>query len=298
MNTRRRATIFVSLAMFVAAAGCNLNSRPGDRGRLLFQYYSDKDARNFDKPIIAGGHLRVYVYDIFERRRTEILEAASQTPGVARVEGAVDHLFVVHGVAPGRATFEVCARDADGEVRRDTVDLRVERTQAVQMHPKGARAFTGRVLRARDPVVGEKKLTVTTGSRIRIPWRRETAEGEPLIGYGVYPIAIEPAGAATLHDRRIQDDDFTLLTPDEPGTFEVVPADGLGGDPLVVEAVAPRDARAGAWGTGKREHVRQACDCGWGRSLLTIILIIVAVWLATALAACLLLLWIVRSPGG
>ncbi|MFB6374696.1 MAG: hypothetical protein ABEN55_16605, partial [Bradymonadaceae bacterium] len=256
-----------------------------------------------------------FVYDIFERRRTEILEAISQNPDVARVAGTVDHLFVVEGVEPGRAEFTVRARDADGEIRRDTVSLRVARPRSVHLHPKKAVAFTGRIVNARDPAVGDKKLTVTTGSRIRIGWTRETAGGEPLVGYGVYPIAIQPSGAAKVRERRIQDDNFTLMMPDRPRTFEVVPAGNYRGDSLVVETVESRGdsvaAVAGRDVGGLSDHSIQSRhranrhvsadlslvdNLGWGRRIIRIILTVVAVWLTLSLAACLLLLWLVRSP--
>lgn len=72
---------------------------------------------------------------------------------------------------------------------------------------------------------------------------------------------------------RLQDDP-ALSVPDAVRTLEVVPANGSHGDSFFVETD----------------------EQGWCRGIVEIILIIAAAWLAIALVACLLLLWIVRSP--
>ncbi|QDG52158.1 hypothetical protein FIV42_15825 [Persicimonas caeni] len=258
---------YLMLVLFAAAlvaTGCDLNRHTGEHGQIVFEYYSLEDHTNFNKPIIEGGRVELFLYEVGDEAPLDVIAATSLAPDTAVVDGHVANLVVVHGLAPGRARFEVRAVDEDGEVHVDTLAMRVDRARTIRMYGDDASVFNGASdssdthiamakLAAETHLMDEEdweddeddededdavqRLTFETGDRVEIPWTRYSATGEPLIGYGAYPIAIDPPNAAKLHDRLTDDDAFTLFMPEEPQTFEVVPAAGYEGDRLVIEVV-------------------------------------------------------------
>lgn len=229
--------VSLTVALSAVATGCDLNRLTGEQGQLVFEYYFDEDHINFNKPIIEGGYHELFVYDVTNRERTQIEEARALTPKTAAVEGHVQHLVVVEALRPGIAEFQVRARDSAGQVRLDTLSMRVEPPHSLCFRPEDANAFSGTIVDYEE--VGERILTVTTESRIEIPWTRRAANGEPLLGYGVYPIDVSPSDAARIHDGITDAETFTLMMPDEPTTFEVEPQQQLEGEGFVVEVVEP-----------------------------------------------------------
>lgn len=246
MTTITRIALLLITALIAALAfsGCDINRHTGEHGQLVFEYYSQQDRYNFNKPIIEGGYLDIFLYDIPEGRPVEVLSATALTPDRGRVEGATENLVVVQGITTGWAKFEVRAIDEDEELRVDVIRMRVDGAHSIHFRPEGARVLDGLSLSKEalsNEALNEEKvgyLEVTTGSRVEIPWTRRSAKKEPLVGYGVYPIAIDPPDAAELHDRLTTHDTVTLFMPDEPTTFELVPAKGLRGDRLIIEVVS------------------------------------------------------------
>lgn len=243
----RLLSIAIATICCVAIVGCDTNRHAGDDGQLIFEYYSTKDRYNFNKPVIEEGYLDVFAYDIPENERVTVEKATSLTPKVARIEGRVANLFVVEGRSSGRAKFEVRARNEEGQLRVDTFALRIDRPTSVHFDPKWATAFSGRIVN-RNPIGDEDpQLEVTAGSRIEIPWTRRSSNGEPLVGYGVYPVEVDPPEAAEIHDDLTEDESLTLRISDTPQTFDVVPKEGYDGDEITIEIVDhnPLDRAAG-----------------------------------------------------
>lgn len=231
--------IFIIIAVAMAGVvACDINRHAGHNGQLMFEYYSTMDRFNFNKPVIEGGNLAVFTYDIPEHQPADIVEARSTTPEVARIDDIDGNLFVVHGLSTGRAKFEVRARTEGGELRIDTVALRVDEATSVHFEPELATASRGKILR-HNPVDGpDPTLEVTADSRIEIPWARISSGGEALVGYGAYPIAIEPPDDASIYDTD-DDESITLSMPDDERTFAVVPAEDYEGDEMTIEVVDP-----------------------------------------------------------
>jgi hypothetical protein len=267
MTARTVVGLSLILAMVGLFAGCDLNRHTGHHGQLVFEFYSDKDTYNFNKPIIEGGYLDLFLYDVGEERPTEVQTAVSLDPDIARIEGHVANLVVVQGLAPGRARIEVRAVDEDGLVRPDTIAVRVDKPQTVRFDESHAHVVNGASTSIgvhgpydpdeddeADEDEAEATVVFQTGARVEIPWTRTSANGEPLVGYGVFPVAVAPAGAAKIHDRLTEDDSITLFMPDEPQTFELGPAIGYRGDRLLIEVVEPDSVDEAVDGAEKLGH--------------------------------------------
>lgn len=282
MTTKRWKVALLLVVVIAGLVGCKSHRQPGERGELIFEYFADIDRGDFDKPIIVDGYLELYVYDVDEEEPVEIRDAKSLDEKVARVDDEVDNAFVVQGLAAGRARFEVRARDEAGQTRTDVIAFRVAAPKSVEFEASRAVATSGEIIDWEYLEGSTQKLEVTPDARVQIPWERRAANGDGLIGFGVFPIDIEPDGAATIHDRLTDGDTVTLFMPGEPQTFEVLPGEGCTGNRLVIEVVDPDEVTAGLplnWAPIQ--------PLGFGRSLLK--------WIVLWLLIGALMMWTLHS---
>lgn len=246
MTTKILALTLV-LAFCVIPVGCDksmVNRHTGEHGYLVFEYESAKDPHNFNKPIFEGALLELEVTDVPAGLPVQITTVRALTPQTGRVAKQKGNRFAVDALSVGWALFEVHGRDKEGRLRIDTIRLRVDRVETLRFHPRKARVFAESS--GDDPeTTTVQRIEVPAGSRVEIPWTRLSAKQEPLIGYGVFPIAIKPPGAARIDESVRAQDHFTLVIADEsiPFEFEVVPAAGLRGDRLIIEVVKPRASK-------------------------------------------------------
>lgn len=244
--TIRRFAFFFILAGLLCGADCNTNRHTGDDGRLVFEYESAEDPRNFNKPIIVGGQLDMRVSPVGEAESVELEKVVARNPSVADVASSDETGFRIVGEAAGRARFRAGARDDEGENRVDALDVRVDEVADVRLWANDAiedNAFNE--LRSRFAAPGSEpnrpprkmRAEFEVESVVKIPWTRLSQKGEVLVGYGVEPVRIVPDGAAEIVRDHRDDDYLKLEMPRHETTFSIVPADGLDGDELVVEVV-------------------------------------------------------------
>jgi hypothetical protein len=193
-----RAWLVAALALAVLGVACDSDvcRHTGQRGEFVFEYYSEKDTHNFNKPVIVDGFLALYVYRVGTENAVDITEATSRQAGVVRVEGHATNRLTIQGVAPGRARIDVRAT-VDGQPSTDTIAIRVDRGARIQFDAAGSWVVGERDMR----VEGDSDyLRFPTGARVEIPWTRWSASGEPLVGYGVFPIEMQPAESADVDE--------------------------------------------------------------------------------------------------
>lgn len=199
--TRTTSLLIVSTALTTLAAGC-VSSTTGEEGNLSFRYSSPNDARNFNKPIAVGAKLDVRVYaagtvEPGEDDAAEIVSASAGDSAVFTVSNGGGNTIIVEGVGAGSSELLVTATVAGEEVS-DRVTMMARVPEVLKLtHLCG------------DP--GRAVGFYLVGQEIDLGFGMELSDGQQMIGYGYYPIDVEPTAGATLKtDSR--DQTFVKLT--------------------------------------------------------------------------------------
>ncbi len=189
---------------------------------------SHEDPLNFNKPIIEGGTLEVFVHDVAEDAPAMLVSVRSLRPDVVRVTGNVAHMTGLKGRKPGRAPIVVRARDRDGDIHTDLFTMRVAAVDGVTLY---------------DPCVGDDEefpsLYRAGEKNVFVPWRRNSSNNEPLTGYGVFPVEVSPEGSAHIDKRSVDWGALRVDMPEEAMVFELRPSADVAGEALAIETVSP-----------------------------------------------------------
>jgi hypothetical protein len=164
------------------AIGCT-STTTGNEGNLDFSYIADDQITNFNKPVAVGAKLELRVAQTGTRREVEVQDASSDDPGVLEVETFSSDRVIVVGTGDGNALIEVSAEVPDGSVVSDSVNML---------------AAVPEVLKLRHSCTtdgAEAKYFVDTDD-VLIGYDMEKSNGQPVIGYGYFPI--ETSGDAEL----------------------------------------------------------------------------------------------------
>ena len=183
------ARVLFMILLLCFSIGCARQT--GARSQVVFMYQAPADPFNFNKPIGVGHTLELYVHDIEHDRPVTIQRVKSLSPDVLSVEGHVAHMFGVKAHKPGRARLVVWFEDEDGQVKRDSVVMRASDVDRVALsHPCGTDD------RGRAP------LYLRGARDLFVPWFRQDANHEIIIGYGQFPVEVSPEGAASIRTNR------------------------------------------------------------------------------------------------
>lgn len=198
MMTRMMPLMVVG-AMVVLGAGCDA-SITGEQGNLEFRYTTDDGVSDFNKAIAIGAKLdlRVYKAGTGADRDVTIKEAVSERSETLAVSGTSGNSFTVEGVAAGSARLSVKATDQSGVTLEDSVTMRAAAPEVLKLkHLCGGDDQARQLYMAGKPVY--------------VMFDMELADGQPVVGYGYYPIKAAPEAAFTLKaDSR--DQQFLQLT--------------------------------------------------------------------------------------
>ena len=179
------------LLSMILCLGASCARQTGARSQVVFMYQAPADPFNFNKPIGVGQTLELYVHDVEHDRPVTIERVKSLSPDVLSVEGHVAHLFGVKAHKPGRARLVVWFKDGDGQMKRDSVVMRASEIAKVHMaHP------------CSPDDRGRAPLYLKGARDMFVPWVRQDANHELLIGYGQFPVKVSPEGAASIRTNR------------------------------------------------------------------------------------------------
>lgn len=172
------------------AIGCT-STTTGNEGNLDFSYTADDDVTNFNKPIAVGAKLELKVLETGSRREVEVTEASTGDPDVLDINQFSSNRVIVAALGEGSTTIEVTATTPDGASVSDSVNM------------LGA---VPDVLTLRHTCVnaGEEAAYLVNTDGVRIDFEMEKDNGQPVIGYGYFPI--EVAGDAELELNRATTD--------------------------------------------------------------------------------------------
>ena len=166
----------------------------GTQGRVTFAYPAVVDIGNFNKPIAPGARLLLKGLEVGQDdEELRILRLTSHAPDVLAVVSVGPTSAVLQGVSVGGARLEMQARDRYGREFTDFVDMTVDRPDHAMFE--------------HDCTDGEF-AAYPANSEIEIPFGLSKKNGQPVIGYGFYPVRVTPKAALALD--RTSDDQGAL----------------------------------------------------------------------------------------
>lgn len=173
-------------AMLAMGAGCDA-SITGEQGNLEFRYMTDDGVSDFNKAIAVGAKLdlRVYKAGTGASRDVTIKEAVSESSDTLAVSNTSGNAFTVEGVAAGTARLSVKATDQSGVTLDDSVTMRAAVPEVLKLkHLCGGDDQARRLYMAGKPAY--------------VMFDMELSDGQPVVGYGYYPVKATPEAAFTV----------------------------------------------------------------------------------------------------
>jgi hypothetical protein len=184
----RRRDLFAG-ATIAAVVGCAAfactSTTTGNEGNLKFSYVTDDNFADFNKPIAVGASLDINVTEAGDDPDpAEVIEASSDDPGVLEVSNVSGNTITVTGGSDGNILLSVDA-DVSGSTVSDSVNLTVRTPEVLQMN---------HTCRAASETEGYYLVDQAAW----VPFELEMENGQPVIGYGYYPVDIDPQGGVEL----------------------------------------------------------------------------------------------------
>ena len=171
----------VGLSVLVFSLACQ-SSLTGNEGNFQFSYAADDRLTDFNKPVAVGAKLDMEVRDVGAQQPVNLTAASFDDPGVLEVTVFNDHTLTVQATGEGSALLSVEGTTNSGEALTDSVNM----LAAVPEVHKMWHTCTDT----------DGEAAYLTDSRVWVPFDFERANGQPIIGYGYYPIIFSDGGAA------------------------------------------------------------------------------------------------------
>ncbi|MCC7072436.1 MAG: hypothetical protein IT383_13995 [Deltaproteobacteria bacterium] len=168
--------------LLVTSVGCR-SRITGNEGNFQFSYVADDRVTDFNKPIAIGASLDIEVTDVGQLRPVTLSAAESDDTAVLEVTGFAGSSVTVHGVADGEPLLTVTGTTASGEDLSDSVNLLVRAPEVLRLAHTCSTTGTAAYI---------------TSQRVYVPFEMERANGQPVIGYGLYPATPSDAAGLTL----------------------------------------------------------------------------------------------------
>jgi hypothetical protein len=188
MHDPHTRLILIALTVVGVSSLACTSTQTGKAGELEFTYVTDDDVRDFNKAIAVGARLDLEVRESgnqpYAERQVTLNEATSSDEGVFEIVNVSGDRFTIEGVGVGTAELRVDATTVDsGEGLIDAVDMRTAVPEVLKLQHSCGDNPAGRV---------GKYLVDQV---VLIPFEMELSDGQPVIGYGYYPVTHEPAAA-------------------------------------------------------------------------------------------------------
>lgn len=161
----------------------------GNEGNFEFSYVADDRITDFNKPIAVGAKLDLEVRDVGQRRPVELLAAAYDDPSVLEVLSFDGNSITVQGVGAGTALLEVEGTTANGETLTDSVNMLSAVPEVLNLWHTCDYSLDSAAYLA--------------GQKVWVPFDMERSNGQPVIGYGYYPVDLSSEAGALNVDEGI-----------------------------------------------------------------------------------------------
>ena len=202
---RKLSAVGATLVVFLLACSSSLT---GNEGNFQFSYAADDRVTDFNKPIAVGARLDIEVRDVGAQLPVELLSATTDDAGVLSVVSFADHRITLAGVGEGSGLLSVEGTTATGETLTDSVNMLAA---VPEVH-----------ILAHTCTAGDEAAYLAA-QRIWVPFEFERSNGQPIIGYGYYPVTFSDGGAAaSLNESDSGQVYMALDTSTAGGTTELV----------------------------------------------------------------------------
>lgn len=178
---RRTLHSLALAALALTALGCR-SKITGNEGNFDFSYVADDDVRNFNKPIAVGAKLDLKVAETGTNRTVALESATSSAEGVLKVKSFQGDTVVLEGVGSGSALISVTGTVPSGTSKSDSVNMLSRVPEVLKLFHTCTTASEARYLVNQDIIVG---------------YDLEMSNGQPVIGYGYWPVTYTPAAGVT-----------------------------------------------------------------------------------------------------
>lgn len=216
--------VFLFPALIIGLTACE-SRQTGHRGQLSFAYSTTQDVENFNKPIAVGGTLEMRINVVGSDEDPTVKHAFTRKDGPLVVSDKGLNLVELKAKKPGGSFLKVMATDEAGKPYRDFVHMRAARVAKINVQ---------------HLCTGKRHAYYMANSRnLALPYSKRSAKNEPLIGYGVYPMSIKPAGAASIRRNNLDDD--SVVIDIEPNTKKFTIESPLMKAPLSFETIKKSD---------------------------------------------------------
>lgn len=188
-SARRTPTLRVAMSLLAvggALGGC-VSRVTGNEGNLVFSYLADDNLLDFNKAIAVGARLDLGVAEAGSNKAVAVETAGAEPASAMAIVSAEGSKIVLEGKAVGDVLLKVTARVAGGTEVNDSVNLLVRKAE---------------VLRLRHACTDAGSAHYLLGNDVLVPFELERSDGQPVIGYGYYPVDVKPAGAVAIDATR------------------------------------------------------------------------------------------------
>ncbi len=177
------------IALALAAlmtVGCQ-STVTGNEGNFRFSYWADDWINDFNKPVAVQGFLDLEVEGV-TGGDVDLSSAAFDDPAVLDVTTFGGGDITITGVGEGNALLEV-EGELDGETLTDSVNMQ---------------AKVPEVLELGHSCTDSSDAAYLLGEDVWVSFEMEMANGQPVIGYGYYPVDLAATSAVVEADNTSQ----------------------------------------------------------------------------------------------
>lgn len=159
-------------AALLLVTGCE-SVVTGNEGNFRFEYDADDRVFDFNKPVAVGARLDLRVIDAGDDAPIELVDASTDDPAVLDVVSFEGNGFTLEGTGDGEVLITVKGAREGGEELSDSVNMLARVPDVHRLsHTCGADGSTAYL--ANQPIY--------------VPFEFERSNGQPVIGYGYYPV--------------------------------------------------------------------------------------------------------------
>ena len=177
----------IGAALFTLVA-CQ-STLTGNEGNFQFSYTADDWLTDFNKPIAVGAYLDLSVREVGTALPVDLTAASYDDESVLSVLDFADDTITVQGMADGTALLQVEGVTQSGAALTDSVNMLAATPEVLYL---GHTCDTGAT------------AAYLTGQRAWVAFEMEKDNGQPVIGYGYYPVTLDTDAAALNEDESTQ----------------------------------------------------------------------------------------------
>ena len=179
---RAKSWLLLAVVLFSSAA-CSRTT--AIRGHFDVMYPADLQFENFNKPIVVGSRLRLFVKQVATDKGLAIDSVEVIPPSRARVVEVSGDQFVIAAKKPGPFRLRIRAASVNGDLLEDSVTMRAEKPHKVEWQQSCVQP-------------GNDAVYPASPHGARIPFFMVSKSNAPMIGYGRQPVVVTPTSAAKI----------------------------------------------------------------------------------------------------